>query len=140
MPKLRFVILEKAIQNEDIGGDNDLVVVVVPEKNKTFFIELDNCDGYRSFTVIHENPPIDIIDLIGSIDKFREIEYDKIEFHVEKTKQVEHGYVYTETNTWDIIAYKDGKVVFIIGTLNSDDYYPSYTVWWKEKEEDKFEL
>jgi len=105
--------------NED-GG----YMVFIATDDQVMQIHLDNDDGYRSHADLIPDEEIDgfkfWLNMEGGREKVFEIPYDEIQYGVK-----EHGDHYDEKEV-HIRAKLHGKVIFEVGTDNSDDYYPSY--------------
>jgi len=113
---IKFFIekLEKESYSE--GG----YMVYIATDDRVLQIELDNDDGYRS----HADPvPEEEVDgfkfwlrMEGGQEKVFSVEYDEI------------LYEFKDGESRDVLirAKFQGKIVFEIGTDNTDDYYPNY--------------
>jgi len=111
---------DKASYNE--GG----YMVYIATDDRVLQVELDNDDGYRSHADAVPEEEIDgfkfWLRMEGGKEKVFELQYDEIYYELQ------------EDNTQFLIKAKlFGKIVFTIGTDNTDDYYPSYFMNTEDK-------
>lgn len=127
MPELYYWIDKEGSKEHYDNERMDLVIIATPDKVKVY--EMDRDDGYRS----HCNEYVDYDNVTlwakceADLQNRRTVVYDRIEYDFHGTeKKGNQNYSYSEEVEVFIKAWRDGKVVFEIGTNNTDDYYPRF--------------
>lgn len=141
MPELHYWISKKAIHSPLAIRDSDLVIIATEKGIRVFEMSEDDglrshCDEYFGYdnVTLWAKCEVDLQDR-------QTVLYDTIEFDM-KTR----GSYDVETRTEDknthrtslsesesyIRAWRNGKVVFEIGTEKADSYYPSYFMYVEE--------
>jgi len=110
----------------------DLVFIYLEEDEEFYTFLMNNEDGYRSYCDEYEGNISKLEWVLGILDeKSIKIQYDEIKFNFDEKRKGQYS---EEDCHFDIRAKKDDKIVFEIGTDNSDDYYPNYFMIINEKE------
>lgn len=118
---LKFFIRKADADEYNEGGG---YMVFIATDDQVMQIHLNNDDGYRSHADPMPDEEIDgfkfWLNMEGGREKVFEIPYEEIVYGVKESGR------YAEARDVLIRAKLHGKIIFEVGTDNSDDYYPSY--------------
>jgi len=128
---LKFIVERKSKDEARYDEGGYTVSIATPDRVLEVF--LNNDDGYRSHADVIPDEEVDgfkfWLKMEGGKQKVFEVEYDQILFGFSESTQED----YSQERGIIVRAKLLGKVVFEVGTDNTDDYYPSYYLKWGEK-------
>lgn len=118
---------------EETPSDEGGYAVYISTTDRILQVVLNNDDGYRSHADVIPDEEVDgfkfWLKMEGGKQKVFEVEYDQILFGFSESTQAD----YSQERGIIVRAKLLGRVVFEIGTDNTDDYYPNYYLKWGEK-------